>query len=439
MSSDCVISVRELTKSYRLFDKPHHRLLQSLLPSRAYSRQVTALSNVSFDILAGETVGVIGRNGSGKSTLLQLICGTLSSTSGAVTVKGRVAALLELGAGFNPEFSGIENVYMNASIFGVSRSKVDEKLDSILKFADIGEYIYQPVKTYSSGMFVRLAFAVIAHLDADVLIIDEALSVGDVFFTQKCMRFLRKFKETGTILFVSHDAGSVVNLCDRVIWLDKGSVQEIGPADQVTKHYLQHHFESGQQSVYLENDENESNFDASSQVAESGHIGGVSDNMAALLLKEEVAEDDGFGLKGAIIDSVQLVDANNQPVVTINGGERVKLRIACHIKTELNLPISGFYITDRLGQIIFGDNTFLSCLGRAETFDAGDRLVAEFDFIMPDLVAGDYAVTVAVGDGTQEQHIIHHWKHAAAAFRSCSKVMHGLIGVSVMGVNLYKN
>lgn len=435
MCSDLAVSVKNLTKCYRLFDKPHHRLLQSLLPGRSYSREVAALSDVSFDICRGETVGVIGRNGSGKSTLLQLICGTLSPSAGDIRVNGRVAALLELGAGFNPEFSGMENVYMNASIFGMSRTQVDQKLESILRFAEIGDYIHQPVKTYSSGMFVRLAFAVIAHLDADILIIDEALSVGDVFFTQKCMRFLRQFKETGTILFVSHDAGSVVNLCDKVVWLDKGCMREIGPADQVTKHYLQHHFEVMQQT-----DASATGSAVESEVPEQsgGHVGGISDEMADLALREAPSDDDSFGVGGAVLESVQLLDRQGQPLVTVKGAESARLRVVAKARADLQSPIVGFYVTDRLGQIIFGDNTFLSHLGRQDPVLAGEKLIAEFDFTMPMIVAGDYAITAAVGDGTQAQHVIHHWKHAAVAFRSQSSVMHGLVGVSVTDVRLYK-
>ena len=180
-----------------------------------------ALRDISFDVSRGETVGIIGRNGSGKSTLLQIIAGTLSPSEGQVSVRGRVAALLELGAGFNPDYTGRENAYLNAQLLGLSKSQVDERFEDIAAFADIGEFIDQPVKVYSSGMYVRLAFAVVAHVDADVLIIDEALAVGDAFFTQKCMRFLRSFMSRGTVLFVSHDTGSVRNLCNRAIWLEK--------------------------------------------------------------------------------------------------------------------------------------------------------------------------------------------------------------------------
>src|SRR3990167_2532409 len=198
MSSETAIKITNLSKCYHIYDKPHDRLLQMLMRGRKqYYREFWALNDVSFEIKKGETVGIIGRNGSGKSTLLQMICGTLNPTKGQVETHGRIAALLELGSGFNPEFTGRENVYMNASVLGLSNEEIDARFDDIAAFADIGEFIEQPVKTYSSGMMVRLAFAVIAHVDADILVIDEALSVGDAFFTQKCMRFLRKFMEKG--------------------------------------------------------------------------------------------------------------------------------------------------------------------------------------------------------------------------------------------------
>ena len=219
MSSDIAIRVQNITKTYQIYDKPQDRLKQSLWRGRKqFYREFKALDDVSFEVKKGETVGIIGRNGSGKSTLLQIICGTLAPTSGTVEVNGRVAALLELGAGFNPEFTGKENVYMNASILGLSKEEIDAKYDDIVAFADIGDFIEQPVKTYSSGMYVRLAFAVIAHVDADILVIDEALAVGDVFFTQKCMRFIEQYQENGgAILFVSHDMATVTKLCQSVL------------------------------------------------------------------------------------------------------------------------------------------------------------------------------------------------------------------------------
>jgi lipopolysaccharide transport system ATP-binding protein len=241
MSSDLAIGVQDLSKCYQIYDRPQDRLKQMLARSRRkYYREFWASRGVSFQVARGETVGIIGRNGSGKSTLLQMICGTLNPTSGSVRVNGKVAALLELGSGFNPEFTGRENVYMSAAIYGLTRDQVDSRFDKIAAFADIGDHIEQPVKNYSSGMYVRLAFAVIAHVDADILVIDEALAVGDAVFTQKCMRFIRSFKATGTLLFVSHDMNSVLNLCERVIWLHEGKLREAGPAKDIAENYLQY-------------------------------------------------------------------------------------------------------------------------------------------------------------------------------------------------------
>src|SRR5690625_3572476 len=249
--ADVVIRVRQLTKHYYLYDKPYQRLLQMLWRGRRnFFKEFTALEDISFDVVRGETLGVIGRNGAGKSTLLQLICKTLSPTTGEVQVKGRVAALLELGAGFNPEFSGRENVYLSASILGLSHDEINQRFDAIAAFADIGDYIEQPVKTYSSGMYVRLAFAVIVHVDADVLIIDEALAVGDALFTQKCMRFLRHFREYGTLLFVSHDTASVTSLCERAIWLEKGRLRAVGPANSICKEYNAEIYHQGREQHF---------------------------------------------------------------------------------------------------------------------------------------------------------------------------------------------
>src|SRR5450759_1720920 len=232
--TDIAIRVSNLSKCYQIYNAPRDRLKQFVVPRlqrmagqtpRQYFREFWALKDISFEIKKGETVGIIGRNGSGKSTLLQLICGTLSPTGGSVATNGRIAALLELGSGFNPEFTGRENVYMNAAVLGLSKEEVDQRFDAIAAFADIGYFIEQPVKAYSSGMMVRLAFAVIAHVNADILVIDEALSVGDAIFTQKCARFLRAFREKGTLLLVSHDTSSVINLCQSAIWLDQGATR----------------------------------------------------------------------------------------------------------------------------------------------------------------------------------------------------------------------
>jgi len=237
--SDIAIRVQNITKAYQIYDKPQDRLKQSLWRGRKqFYREFKALDDVSFEVKKGETVGIIGRNGSGKSTLLQIICGTLAPTSGTVEVNGRVAALLELGAGFNPEFSGKDNVYMNATILGLSKEEIDAKYDEIVVFADIGDFIDQPVKTYSSGMMVRLAFAVAINVDPLILIVDEALSVGDELFQRKCFSRIEAIKNNGaTILFVSHSGGTIVELCDHAVLLDAGEKLMIGEPKQVIAQY----------------------------------------------------------------------------------------------------------------------------------------------------------------------------------------------------------
>lgn len=250
--TDIAIKVESLSKCYQIYDNPHDRLKQFILPrlrrmigrsSKQYFSEFWALKDVSFEIKKGETVGIIGRNGSGKSTLLQLICGTLSPTGGSVQTNGRIAALLELGSGFNPEFTGRENVYMNGALLGLSKEEVDERFGTIAEFADIGDFIEQPVKTYSSGMFVRLAFAIQANVDPEVLIVDEALAVGDAYFVHRCMLRFNELQKSGTtILFVSHDANSVRNLCSRAIWLVDGEIKGEGDSSKVVDTYLAHLF-----------------------------------------------------------------------------------------------------------------------------------------------------------------------------------------------------
>jgi ABC-type polysaccharide/polyol phosphate transport system ATPase subunit len=246
-ANDIAIKVQNLSKCYHIYDNPSDRLKQFVAPRlqrmtwqnpKQYFREFWALKDVSFEVKKGETVGIIGRNGSGKSTLLQMICGTLTPTTGSIQTHGRIAALLELGSGFNPEFTGRENVYMNASVLGLSKKEIDARFDDIAAFADIGDFIEQPVKTYSSGMFVRLAFAVVVHVQPDVLVVDEALSVGDFVFRNRCMQKIQSLKQAGTsILFVSHDLSTVQIICDRVIWINCGNFQASGSPSVVCQNY----------------------------------------------------------------------------------------------------------------------------------------------------------------------------------------------------------
>ncbi|MDI1276629.1 ABC transporter ATP-binding protein [Methylobacter sp.] len=247
--TDIAIRVQNISKCYQIYENPRDRLKQFVLPRmqrfvgkepKQYFREFWALKDVSFEIKKGETVGIIGRNGSGKSTLLQLICGTLNPTGGSIQTNGRIAALLELGSGFNPEFTGRENVYMNAAVLGLSKKEIDARFDDIVSFADIGDFIEQPVKTYSSGMFVRLAFAIQANVDPEILIVDEALAVGDAYFVHRCMERFHDLQRRGTtIIFVSHDASTVKRLCRRVLWLKNGQLALAGNGTCVVDAYLQ--------------------------------------------------------------------------------------------------------------------------------------------------------------------------------------------------------
>ena len=239
-SDDTVIELQGISKAYKLYDEPIDRLKEAFHPfKKIYHRRFHALRDISLSVRKGESLGIVGRNGSGKSTLLQIVTGVLTPTTGVLRTRGRISALLELGAGFNPELSGLENVYFKSSLLGHSREEIDARLDDILAFADIGDFIHQPIKTYSSGMYVRLAFAVAINVDPDILIIDEALSVGDFRFRQKCLRRMREFRERQkTILFVSHDPGSVIQFCTRAVWLLDGVIHKSGDPNDVCRDYM---------------------------------------------------------------------------------------------------------------------------------------------------------------------------------------------------------
>lgn len=446
---EIAIHIEGLSKCYQIYDKPHHRLLQGLFgKKRQYYREFWALKDVSMTIYKGETVGIIGQNGSGKSTLLQLLCGTLTPTAGTVAVNGRVAALLELGAGFNPEFTGKENVYMNATILGLSRAEIDARYEQIVAFSEIGEFVNQPVKTYSSGMYVRLAFSVIAHVDADILIVDEALAVGDAFFTQKCMRFLRQFREKGTILFVSHDNAAVVNLCHRAAWLSHGQLQKMGSAKEISTAYMEKLFEARQGQIDLSGHQSAKNDAATHETVLKNlfrQIEPIIDprweqiNQSAarnvLQLFEFKEEMGAFGTGKAKIMHVSLLNEHGKKLMTLIGGETVQLVVAFTAFEPMFSVIVGFIVKDRLGQNLFGDNSYLTYQNQPLYLQENQTHLVRFIFQMPILPVGDYAVAVAIAEGTQEEHVQHHWMHEALIIRSqTSSVSTGLIGLPMMDV-----
>lgn len=457
MSSDPIaVRMSGVSKSYPIFSTPRDRLKQFVLPrvqrwmgmaGQDYFRDFWALRDVSFELRRGEAIGVIGRNGSGKSTLLQILCGTLRPTAGHVEVQGRVAALLELGAGFNPEFTGRENVYLNAALLGLTREQIDARFDSIAEFAEIGEFLEQPVKLYSSGMFVRLAFAVIAHVDADILVIDEALAVGDALFTQKCVRFIRKFREHGSLIYVSHDSGSVTGLCDKALWLQRGEVRGLGNAKEVCEGYLDDLFSSLEtQTAAMPLADAPAERVQIQRLGEPGLVWRDQriDIVNASKLRNDIEvfrfeekDDRAYGGDDARIDKVMLLDSQRNPLTWVVGGEKTIIRMEAHARVALNRPIFGFMLRDRLGQNIFGDNSYLSCAEEPLTVQAGGHLVGEFEFFMPWLAKGDYVVQVALADGTQQDHRQLHWIHDAVVLRAHHEaVSTGLIGIPMLDIRL---
>ncbi len=438
MSAEIAIKIKNLSKCYHIYGKPHERVLQMLMRHRKkYYREFWALNDVSFEVRKGETVGIIGRNGSGKSTLLQMICGTLTPTKGSVETYGRIAALLELGSGFNPEFTGHENVYMNASILGLSKEEIDHRYQDIIAFADIGDFIDQPVKTYSSGMMVRLAFAVIAHVNADIIVIDEALAVGDAFFTQKCMRFLREFMKKGTVLFVSHDTSSIRNLCNRAIWLEKGVMIQEGTPKEVCELYLEAFYEvqqgSGTKTLFKTKKLNEPIVFKDQRLVYLNQSN-LRNDLQIFKFDSNAAS---FGKGGAQIYDVRLLNQDEEALAWVVGGEKVILRISAKAHQELNSPIVGFYIKDRLGQTLFGDNTFLTYSTEPVNCMQDCIVQADFVFHMPLLPCGEYSINVAIANGTQETHEQHHWIHDALFFKSeSSSVAAGLIGIPMHEIKL---
>jgi len=464
-SEDVAIRVSGLGKCYQIYEKPSDRLRQFILPrvqrifrrpEHSYGREFWAQRDVSFEVRRGESVGIIGRNGSGKSTLLQIICGTLSPTCGSVEVQGRVAALLELGAGFNPEFSGRENVFMNAALLGLTAQQTQERFDRIAAFADIGAFMDQPVKTYSSGMFVRLAFAVIAHVDADILVIDEALAVGDALFTQKCMRFIRNFQSHGTLLFVSHDTSAVQNLCRRALWLSGGELRQDSTASEVTEAYLRYTLqESYGSGVELTETRSSAGGVAASadaafeeaKIKDSGGMGEneVSSTASASLLDygarfdftDNIPSATGWktGAAEMVSLSIERVDGRDEGV--FGGGEKVRVRIRAQANVDLTSPILGFILRDRLGQDLFGENTLPFTALQPCPVRRGELFEGVFVFQLPMLPNGQYALMASVAEGHQYENTQHHYMHDAVIVNvTSSRVRFGLAGVPIERVSL---
>lgn len=397
------ISVNSLSKIYPLYNSPRDRLKEALHPRRRkYHTDFYALREVSMDIRKGETVGIIGQNGSGKSTLLSIIAGVLTPSAGNVQVVGKVSSLLELGTGFNPELTGIENIYFFGAIQGIPKLEMDGKLNEIVTFADIGEFINQPVKVYSSGMYVRLAFAVAINVDPEILIIDEALAVGDMRFQQKCYRKINEFRERGkTIILCSHDTSAILQFCTSCIWIHEGSINSQGDPATIVKEYIAW---SNYRLAVTPGDQNPA---GSSEVLTE--ISGLRH------LWRDISSCSGFGDQRADILSVAFYDQQGRTIQSIQGGTQVNLAVQLRFNAPVTSVILGFNVKNKLGENVFGTNT------RVEGFDihpadAGMMRVLIFSFILPNLCNGIYSVDVAVASGEQHDHVQHCWKYDVIIF-----------------------
>ncbi|PTQ81342.1 lipopolysaccharide transport system ATP-binding protein [Nitrosospira multiformis] len=424
-SSDIAISVRGISKCYQIYDTPRDRLKQFIIPRlqhlmgrqvRQYFREFWALKNISFEVRKGETVGIIGRNGSGKSTLLQIICGTLAPTAGGVETRGRIAALLELGSGFNPEFTGRENIYMNGAVLGLTREEIDGRFDSIVSFADIGQFIDQPVKTYSSGMSVRLAFAVQAQVDPDILIVDEALSVGDVRFQAKCFARLQQLKDNGTsVLLVTHSSEQIVTHCSSAILLNNGMKLENGEPRRVVNRYLDLLFGKERRNI-------------DSPQAQPGDISQEDTGYAEAAYQLSTGDDvfqtrNGYNMHeyrwgdgtASILDFHLAADGEPYPSA-ITVGQTVTLAVSVKFHSDMLRPILGITIKTKDGVTISGSNSEMADVADLRVLvKKGATLVGKCSFRCG-LGAGDYFISLGLATRENEEIIPHDRRYDSIHF-----------------------
>jgi lipopolysaccharide transport system ATP-binding protein len=389
-----VIQFQEVSKSYPIYDKPGHRLAELLSLNRLrFHRDFWALRDVSFSVRRGETFCIVGENGSGKSTLLQIVTGILAPTSGEVRVDGRVSALLELGAGFNPEFSGRDNVYLNGAILGFSTAEMDRKYKAIEEFAEIGDFIHQPVRTYSSGMSVRLAFAVAIHVDPDVLLVDEALAVGDIYFRQRCMRKVHELRDAGvTIVFVSHSMGDVKAIGERAMWLDAGRVREIGATDMVVGKYLAAMV--AKDSAYL---------DLKDPTA-SGVRAGRPPEIVETIPNIDHRHGDGR----AEVIGIAVMDARGRELQLAEPGSTIVVRISARALEPVTRPNIGFMLRNHMGLDFSGTNTLREG-HQLPPMSPGDVVTVDFHVGLPVLYPSHFSFSPAIADGSLLSYRMCDW------------------------------
>lgn len=426
MSSEIAIKVEKLSKCYPIYEQPRDRLKQFILPrlrrlagqaSKRYYREFWALSDLSFEVRKGETVGIIGRNGSGKSTLLQLICGTLNPTAGTIRTSGRIAALLELGSGFNPEFTGRENVYLNAAILGLANDEIDARFADIAAFADIGEFIERPVRTYSSGMMVRLAFAVAINVAPEVLIIDEALAVGDAAFQRKCMRKIEELSRNGvTLLFVSHDMETVRKICNEAIYLKHGKLIETGPAKSVCIEYERDLF-------------------GASTGAEGppvlDHLS--ADNESPPLMDPDliVCNEQLYGDGRAQILDISLTDNRQQKLNVAEIGAQLVVSYRVLFLDAVAQPVLGMMVSNREGVCIFGTNTDGLAISN-RSYAIGDEVQITFN-LTNNLGPGIYYLTCGIYSTDSDGNLIYLQRRMdALIFKSVLRTNERIAGIAYL-------
>ena len=398
------VEFQDVSKSYAIYDSPGDRLRELLSPRRLKKhKDFKALDGVRFEVKRGETFCIVGENGSGKSTLLQIVAGILQPTSGTVAVNGRVSALLELGAGFNPEFSGRDNVYLNGSILGLTTRQIDERYQEIEQFAEIGEFINRPVKTYSSGMVVRLAFAVAINVDPDILLVDEALAVGDVYFRQRCMRKVHELRARGvTILFVSHATADVKAIGDRALWLEHGRLMELGDTDRVVAKYLAAMVEKD--STYLKSH------------AAHGNVVRERTVHAPEIVESIPNIDHRYGDGRAQVIGIAVLDEQGRPLPMLEPDSRIVVRISVRAKDYVALPVVGFMLRNQMGMDFAGTNTARESCELAP-MQAGDIVTIDFHIDLPQLYPGSFSFSPAIADGTLHGYTMCDWIDNAIALQ----------------------
>lgn len=400
MDKNLAISVQGVSKIYKLYDKPIDRLKEAVsLTHKSYHRDFFALSDISFDVKKGETVGIIGTNGSGKSTILKIITGVLSPTTGTAEVSGNISALLELGAGFNSEYTGLENIYMNGTMMGFSREEMQRRMDDILRFADIGDFVNQPVKTYSSGMFVRLAFALAINVDPEILIVDEALSVGDVFFQAKCYRRMEEMMKNGTtILMVSHDMGSIIKYCDKVVLLNRGHFVAQGEAGKMVDLY--------KKILANQTDELAEALIEQKKEALGLPVGEVHTDKSIkerMNLNPEVQE---YGDGRASFEDFGTLDARGNVTNLLLKGEMFTIRERIRFHAPIEMPIFTYTLRDKKGTDITGTNTMFEGADIKPVKD-GDVYTVSFRQKM-NLQGGEYLLSMSCTGYENGEHVVYH-------------------------------